>query len=178
MPLTRRFHPPSLQSRGTVGVVRAHRYALLTIFSCSNWPLRAVSQATELYRAINSRSRLADWRFGTSPPHHVWTDQKPRRSNRCNNQALPAATGRLGPSRYPLDQRYSWSRRNRAGRRRCSSRRGNSRSDNREDNPMAQHPEWIEANGDCPTCDSYDRRLAELITVFESATRGPLTQVI
>ena len=42
---------------------------------------------------------------------------------------------------------------------------------------MAQHPEWIEANGDCPTCDSYDRRLAELITVFESATRGPLTQV-
>jgi len=42
---------------------------------------------------------------------------------------------------------------------------------------MAQHPEWIEANGDCPTCDSYDRRLAELITVLESATRGPLTQV-
>jgi len=42
---------------------------------------------------------------------------------------------------------------------------------------MAQHPEWIEANGDCPTCDSYDRRLAELITVFESATRDPLTQV-
>jgi hypothetical protein len=42
---------------------------------------------------------------------------------------------------------------------------------------MAQHPEWIEANGDCPTCDSYDRRLAELITVFESATRDPLIQV-
>jgi len=42
---------------------------------------------------------------------------------------------------------------------------------------MAQHPEWIEANGDCPTCDSYDRRLAELITVFKSATRDPLTQV-
>jgi hypothetical protein len=34
---------------------------------------------------------------------------------------------------------------------------------------LAQHPEWIEANGDCPTCDSYDRRLAELITVFQSA---------
>ena len=33
---------------------------------------------------------------------------------------------------------------------------------------MAQHPEWIEANGDCPTCESYDRRLAELITVFET----------
>jgi hypothetical protein len=42
---------------------------------------------------------------------------------------------------------------------------------------MAQHPEWIDANGDCPTCDSYDRRLAELITVFQSATRGSVTQV-
>lgn len=36
---------------------------------------------------------------------------------------------------------------------------------------MMQHPEWIDANGDCPTCDSYDRRLAELITVFESGIR-------
>ena len=36
---------------------------------------------------------------------------------------------------------------------------------------MAQHPEWIEANGDCPMCDSYDRRLAELISAFQSATR-------
>ena len=43
---------------------------------------------------------------------------------------------------------------------------------------MAQHPEWIEANGDCPTCESYDRRLAELITVFESATRNAVRQVI
>jgi hypothetical protein len=34
---------------------------------------------------------------------------------------------------------------------------------------LAQHPEWIEPNGNCPTCDSYDRRLAELITVFQSA---------
>ena len=33
---------------------------------------------------------------------------------------------------------------------------------------VAQHPEWIDANGDCPTCDSYDRRLAELITTFQS----------
>jgi hypothetical protein len=41
---------------------------------------------------------------------------------------------------------------------------------------LAQHPEWIEANGDCPTCDKYDRRLAELITVFQSTTRNPLTQ--
>ena len=43
---------------------------------------------------------------------------------------------------------------------------------------MAQHPEWIEANGDCPTCESYDRRLAELITVFESATSNSVSQVI
>jgi hypothetical protein len=41
---------------------------------------------------------------------------------------------------------------------------------------MAQHPEWIDANGDCPTCDSYDRRLAELISLFQSATRKSVTQ--
>ena len=29
----------------------------------------------------------------------------------------------------------------------------------------AQHPEWIHPNGDCPTCDSYERRLAELLTL-------------
>jgi hypothetical protein len=43
---------------------------------------------------------------------------------------------------------------------------------------IAQHPEWIDANGDCPTCDSYDRRLAELISVFESGTRDSISQVI
>ena len=26
-----------------------------------------------------------------------------------------------------------------------------------------QHPDWIEPNGDCPTCDSYESRLAELL---------------
>jgi len=41
---------------------------------------------------------------------------------------------------------------------------------------LAQHPEWIDANGDCPTCDSYDRRLAELITVFQSATGKSVIQ--
>ena len=25
-----------------------------------------------------------------------------------------------------------------------------------------QHPDWIEPNGNCPTCDSYESRLAEL----------------
>jgi len=41
---------------------------------------------------------------------------------------------------------------------------------------LAQHPEWIEANGDCPTCDSYDRRLAELISLFQSATNNSVAQ--
>ena len=27
----------------------------------------------------------------------------------------------------------------------------------------AQHPDWILPNGDCPTCDSYESRFAELL---------------
>jgi hypothetical protein len=26
-----------------------------------------------------------------------------------------------------------------------------------------QHPDWIEPNGDCPRCDSYESRLADLL---------------
>ena len=26
-----------------------------------------------------------------------------------------------------------------------------------------QHPDWVEPNGDCPTCDSYESRLVELL---------------
>jgi hypothetical protein len=26
-----------------------------------------------------------------------------------------------------------------------------------------QHPEWIQANGECPMCDSYEARLIELL---------------
>jgi hypothetical protein len=26
-----------------------------------------------------------------------------------------------------------------------------------------QHPDWIDSNGDCPTCESYESRLAELL---------------
>lgn len=36
---------------------------------------------------------------------------------------------------------------------------------------LAQHPEWIDANGDCPTCDEYDRRLAQLISILESQSK-------
>jgi hypothetical protein len=28
-----------------------------------------------------------------------------------------------------------------------------------------QHPDWIEPNGDCPTCESYESRLAELLSL-------------
>ena len=34
-----------------------------------------------------------------------------------------------------------------------------------------QHLEWVGPNGDCPRCDSYERRLAELIGLFQSAER-------
>ena len=31
------------------------------------------------------------------------------------------------------------------------------------DDLRVQHPEWIKPNGDCPTCESYESRLAELL---------------
>jgi hypothetical protein len=31
------------------------------------------------------------------------------------------------------------------------------------DDLRTQHPEWIEANGECPTCDSYESRLTGLL---------------
>ena len=36
---------------------------------------------------------------------------------------------------------------------------------------LVQHPEWILPNGDCPTCDSYDARFAELLTVSLATER-------
>lgn len=35
----------------------------------------------------------------------------------------------------------------------------------------AQHPEWVAPDGNCPMCDSYERRLAELLGLFQSAQR-------
>jgi len=29
-----------------------------------------------------------------------------------------------------------------------------------------QHPEWVEPNGGCPKCDSYESRLAQLLESF------------
>jgi hypothetical protein len=36
---------------------------------------------------------------------------------------------------------------------------------------LAQHPEWIERDGSCLTCDDYDRRFAELLS-FSLAFEG------
>ena len=37
---------------------------------------------------------------------------------------------------------------------------------------LAQHPDWILPNGDCPTCDSYDARFAELLIVSLATERA------
>lgn len=37
---------------------------------------------------------------------------------------------------------------------------------------LAQHPEWIEPNGDCPTCDSYESRLAQLLSLSLATEQG------
>ena len=31
----------------------------------------------------------------------------------------------------------------------------------------AQHPEWVAPDGNCPTCESYERRLAERLDGFK-----------
>ena len=32
----------------------------------------------------------------------------------------------------------------------------------------SQHPEWVNANGESPICDSYDERFARLLALFGS----------
>ena len=32
-----------------------------------------------------------------------------------------------------------------------------------------QHPDWVQPNGDCPTCDSYELRLAELLALAQGS---------
>ena len=36
-----------------------------------------------------------------------------------------------------------------------------------------QHPDWIEPSGDCPTCDAYESRLAELLELSRSPNAMP-----
>ena len=37
-----------------------------------------------------------------------------------------------------------------------------------------QHPEWVRPNGDCPTCDSYESRLAELLGLTHRSNAGQM----
>jgi hypothetical protein len=43
------------------------------------------------------------------------------------------------------------------------------------DDLRVQHPEWVQPNGDCPTCETYERRLAESIAIFQSSERHSVT---
>ena len=38
------------------------------------------------------------------------------------------------------------------------------------DDLRIQHPEWVDPNGNCPTCDSYESRLAELLGLGQRST--------
>jgi hypothetical protein len=40
------------------------------------------------------------------------------------------------------------------------------------DDLRIQHPAWIEPNGECPTCDSYESRLMELLDTFTRKGSG------
>jgi hypothetical protein len=35
------------------------------------------------------------------------------------------------------------------------------------DDLRMQHPEWVQPNGECPTCDSYETRLMKTLDVFK-----------
>ena len=37
---------------------------------------------------------------------------------------------------------------------------------------LVQHPEWMERDGNCPKCDDYDRRFAELLSLSLVFNRG------
>jgi hypothetical protein len=39
-----------------------------------------------------------------------------------------------------------------------------------------QHPDWVEPNGDCPTCDSYESRLAELLGLTQRSNAVQMDQ--
>ena len=45
---------------------------------------------------------------------------------------------------------------------------------------LQQHPEWIERDGNCPKCDDYDRRFAQLLGLSLTLARAhacqPLTR--
>lgn len=37
---------------------------------------------------------------------------------------------------------------------------------------LRQNPEWIGENGECPQCDDYDRRFAELLSFSRALERA------
>ena len=39
---------------------------------------------------------------------------------------------------------------------------------------LRRHPEWMEHDGNCPKCDEYDRRFAELLSLSLTFNRGGL----
>ena len=41
-----------------------------------------------------------------------------------------------------------------------------------------QHPDWIEPNGDCPTCDSYESRLGRTTWSQSAVERAENAQFI
>lgn len=43
------------------------------------------------------------------------------------------------------------------------------------DDLRIQHPEWIEANGECPLCDAYEARLMELLDPLTEKTDNEST---
>jgi hypothetical protein len=36
---------------------------------------------------------------------------------------------------------------------------------------LVQNPEWIQRNGDCPKCNDYDRRFAQLLSLSVATKR-------
>jgi hypothetical protein len=39
----------------------------------------------------------------------------------------------------------------------------------------AQHPEWIQPDGDCPMCDAYESRLAKLLGLSRRVSERSVT---
>jgi len=43
------------------------------------------------------------------------------------------------------------------------------------DDLRIQHPEWVESNGECPRCDSYETLLTELLAAStRTGSNGPI----
>jgi hypothetical protein len=45
------------------------------------------------------------------------------------------------------------------------------------DDLRIQHPEWVDPNGNCPTCESYESRLAELLGLSQPSNATQLSRV-